>query len=82
MNEERGHRRKIRAAIEALDAQGMLPPYLRPVARDALVFAELVRQGYRNDMPTRHSISREFARMGRDARTARTEQCGAVRNSA
>jgi hypothetical protein len=27
MNEQRGHRRKIRAAIEALDAQGLLPPY-------------------------------------------------------
>jgi hypothetical protein len=79
MDEERGHRRKIRAAIEVLDTQGMLPPYLRPVARDALVFAELIRQGYRNDMPTRHSISREFARMGRGARTARSEQCEATR---
>jgi hypothetical protein len=43
----------------------MLPPYLRTVERDALVFAELVRQGYGATMPTRWSIRREFARMGR-----------------
>jgi hypothetical protein len=54
----RGHRRKIRAAIESLDARGLLPPYLRTVERDALVFAELVSQGYGNAMPTRHSIRR------------------------
>lgn len=77
--EMRGHRRKIRAAVEALEARGMLPPYLRPVSRDALVFAELMRQGYGNDLPSRHSIAREFSRMGRSARNARTEQCGASR---
>jgi hypothetical protein len=67
----RGHRLKIRAAIEALDARGLLPPYLRTVQRDALVFAELVRMGYGADMPTRWSIRREFARMGRSAPNAR-----------
>ncbi len=68
---ERGHRRKIRAAIEALDARDMLPPFLRPCERDALVFAELVRQGYGNAMPTRWSIRREFIRMNRGAPIAR-----------
>jgi hypothetical protein len=82
MNEERGHRRKIRAAIDALDARGLLPPYLRVVERDALVFAELVRQGYGNVLPTRHSIRREFIRMGRSARTAQNAQCGALRSGA
>jgi hypothetical protein len=66
----RGHRNKIRAAIDALDARGLLPPYLRIVTRDSLVFAELVRMGYRADMPSRRSIAREFARMGRSAPTA------------
>ena len=70
----RGHRRKVRAAIEALDAQGLLPPYLRTVERDALVFAELVRQGYGNAMPTRWSIRREFIRMGRSAPNARMQK--------
>jgi hypothetical protein len=68
---ERGHRRKIRGAIEALDARGLLPPYLRTVERDALVFAELVAQGYGNAMPSRWSIRREFIRMGRSAPNAR-----------
>jgi hypothetical protein len=48
----RGRRRKIRAAIEALDARELLPPYLRTVEPDALVFAQLVRQGYGNTMHT------------------------------
>jgi hypothetical protein len=69
----RGHRRKIRDAIAALDARNMLPPGLRTVTRDALVFVELARQGYGNDMPTRFSIRREFIRMGRSAPNAR---CG------
>src|SRR5262245_24130324 len=29
----RGHRAKIRAALEPLDAEGLLPPLLRPTAR-------------------------------------------------
>jgi hypothetical protein len=72
----RGHRLKIRAAIAALDAKGMLPPYLRPVQRDALVLAELVAQGYGADLPTRWSISREFVRMGRTAPIARDAHSG------
>jgi hypothetical protein len=68
----RGHRLKIRAAIDALDARGMLPHYLRTVERDALVFAELTRQGYSGHaMPSRFSIRREFIRMGRSAPNAR-----------
>ena len=78
----RGHRRKIRAAIEALDARGLLPPYLRTVERDALVFSELVRQGYSSTMPSRHSIRREFVRMGRSAPSERNAQCGKSRASA
>jgi hypothetical protein len=66
----RGHRDKVRAAIEALDARGLLPPYLRTVSRDGLVFAELTRMGYGKDMPSRRAIGREFARMGRSAPTA------------
>jgi hypothetical protein len=44
---------------------------------DAIVFTELVRQGYGNTMPTRWSIRREFIRMGRGAPNARMQKARA-----
>jgi hypothetical protein len=61
-----GHRPKNRAAIEALDAEGLLPPHLRPVARFRIVSDWLMAIGYAGDMPERDAVEREYQRYRRE----------------
>jgi hypothetical protein len=55
-----GHRPKIRAALDSLDAEGRLLPYLLPHERARLVTDRLMAMGYSGDMPGRHVIEREY----------------------
>jgi hypothetical protein len=55
-----GHRPKIRAAFDALNAEGLLLPYLLPHERARLVTDRLMAMGYSSDMPGRHAIEREY----------------------
>jgi hypothetical protein len=66
----RGHHRKIEAAVQALEAKDLLPPYLRPVERDALILLELTRQGYGQQLPSPDAIRRYFTRV-RETRQTR-----------
>jgi hypothetical protein len=54
----RGHQAKISLAVAALRAQGLLPPYLRPVQRDRLIVEWLIAAGYGDDLPSRRAIKR------------------------
>jgi hypothetical protein len=61
-----GHRPKIRAALDALGADNLLPPLLRPIARVRVVQNWLMRAGYAKDMPGRDAIEREYQRWLRE----------------
>jgi hypothetical protein len=56
----RGHGPKIREAVEALEASGELPRYLRPVLRNRRVLDWLAANGYGADLPSRSAIARHF----------------------
>jgi hypothetical protein len=57
---QRGHAAKIGLAVQALRAQGLLPPHLRPVQRDRIIIEWLIANGYRDDLPSRRAIKRWF----------------------
>ena len=59
-----GHGAKIEVAVAALEAQGKLPPHLRPCVWDQLVLKELERQGYKTDLPDRFALHR-FRKLSR-----------------
>jgi hypothetical protein len=56
----RGHAPKIAAAVGELEAEGELPPHLRPAHRDRRILDRLVRMGYERDLPNRDAIRRFF----------------------
>jgi hypothetical protein len=69
-----GHRPKIRAALDALGADGgLLPPFLRPKARARVIKDWLMHAGYSKDMPGRDAIEREYQRWLRE-RSAQNAQ--------
>ncbi|HEY1247235.1 MAG TPA: hypothetical protein VGF29_20635 [Hyphomicrobiaceae bacterium] len=59
-----GHRPKIAAAVAALEAEGLLPEYLRPVTRDRRITDWLMEKGYAKDLPSRPAMARFFAKRG------------------
>src|SRR5262245_59979437 len=54
----RGHYAKIAVAVAALDDRGALPPHLRPCVWDRIVTDELIRLGYKSDLPGRYAFHR------------------------
>jgi hypothetical protein len=56
----RGHGPKIREAVEALEASGELPRYLRPGLRNRRVLDWLAANGYGADLPSRSALARHF----------------------
>jgi hypothetical protein len=65
-----GHRPKIRAAFDALERDGLLPPHLRPCARFRVAIDWLMAAGYANDLPERDAIEREYKRWLRERSSA------------
>jgi hypothetical protein len=63
-----GHRPKIREALEALHAEGLLLPLLRTTARYRLVLDWLMKRGYSaaDDLPGRDAVEREHKRWLRE----------------
>jgi hypothetical protein len=56
----RGHGPKIEEAVAALEAEGQLPPNLRPGRRDQRILAWLAQHGYAADLPSRAALGRYF----------------------
>ena len=60
MSTHRGHGPKIREAVEALEACGVLPRHLRPVLRNRRILDWLDANGYGPDLPSRSALTRHF----------------------
>jgi hypothetical protein len=47
--------------VAALEAEGLLPPHLRPTHRDRRITDWMLEKGYAKDAPSRQAIARFFA---------------------
>jgi hypothetical protein len=59
------HHAKIDKVVVALEAEGLLPPELRPVVRNRRIIDALMADGFALDLPSRWAIGRYFQRRRR-----------------